>query len=84
MCYKPAFPNNLGANGGFPWTGINSIDFITHLSNGLVLSGYFIVREPLYIFSNPNAKAHSYKPPSTKFLAKSKAEDPVAQLLFTL
>jgi hypothetical protein len=59
MCSKPAFPNNLGANGGFPYTGINSIDFNTHLSNGLVLSGYFIESDPLSIFSNPNAKAHS-------------------------
>jgi hypothetical protein len=46
----PAFPKSLGAKGGFPYTFINSSDFKNVLSKGLVLSGYFILSDPLSIF----------------------------------
>jgi hypothetical protein len=50
MCSIPALPKSLGANGGLPYTFINYCDFKNVLSSGLVRSGYFMLKEPLYIF----------------------------------
>lgn len=41
-------------------------------------------RDPLSIFSNPTANTHSALPDSIICLAKSRADEPVEQLLFTL
>ena len=47
ICSIPALPNNLGANGGLPYTSINYWDLTKVLSRGFVLSGYFMLNEPL-------------------------------------
>lgn len=39
---------------------------------------------PGFIFSNPTARTQSFLPVSINCLAKIRAVDPVAQLLFTL
>ena len=54
------------------------------LSMGLVRSVYFEPSEPFSIFSKPSASTQSASPPSMNCFAMNSADEPVAQLLFTL
>ena len=82
ICSTPALPKIFGADGPFP-DGWSSESRMKNVSRGTVLSLKNVYRDPVNIFSNPNARAHSAIPDLTALAARNKALLPVEQLLLT-